>query len=302
MNNENIPNHVKEKQDMIPPQVSIDETNHTSRFSRRKFLQTGIASSPLLLTVKSPVAWGTGTSWGGDRCSLTTLMSGNASHPHNCQSPPRDCGYWYKVLTCGSDDPLNGIRKRLKNCPQRISGKVKFNHCFLNHFQNWQKSSALSGCTYRLSPTDSDNPSFEDILGQRSQQFKCVLEFKKDNSSILTIDLTEKIKDLHEVTLTGYINSIFNPDFISYGYFPDQIMNSFNTMISGCETLIMKSYRRRQNRQKSIYNYDGVSYSKSYNRMRISQISTPPEETQNTELDSNHDQVINEFCNRLKSW
>lgn len=66
-----------EQKDKAAPLIEgMNTPAKESRFSRRRFLQTGVAASPLLMTVKSPVAWACNTQTNGTANAHT---SGNTS-------------------------------------------------------------------------------------------------------------------------------------------------------------------------------------------------------------------------------
>lgn len=211
-----------------PPNMT-DDADTPSRFSRRRFIQTGAVASPILLAVKSPVAWGNALS--PETCSVTALMSGNASHPQNCLSGAKSPGYWHKVFKSDEGDTHYVVRTALNK--NSIFETQTFNEFFLSGLGSWQTSST-HGWKFRVSASQSDNPQFQDVLPEnKSNKFDLTLEFEKigDPSNKHSVNISAGVPNFHKFVLAGYLNSLFNPAVISYSYYPEQVKQALNVAI-----------------------------------------------------------------------
>ena len=82
-----------------------------SRFSRRRFLTTSAAASPVLFAVKSPMAWGSG----GVGANGSIMCSGNGSDAGNCKkSVSLTPNKWKSVLQCGVGDKYYPLKNALE--------------------------------------------------------------------------------------------------------------------------------------------------------------------------------------------
>lgn len=222
-----------------------------SRFSRRKFLQTSVAASPLLMSVKSPMAWGCTTPTNG---SVTSQVSGNVSNAvtTNC-SCAKDPAAWLQIFKQSdsytrwedwwkhrNSPDAESYRQALEMCG--VTPLTSFNSLFLaNHFE-WRRCQDYSSWKYRILSERCDTPSVSQALEQNSYQI--VLRVQKatpshhhryygtydwDNQD--SYDVTISDANLHKFLTCGYLNSLLAPDIIAYDYYPRDIENAINQAI-----------------------------------------------------------------------
>jgi len=202
-----------------------NEHQKPSRFSRRRFIQASAMTSPLLLSIKSPVAWGGQLS--PEQCSVTALMSGNASHPHNCQSGAKSPGYWHKVFDSRQGDTHYPVQEAING--KGIDQGQSFNAFFLSAFFTWHAIPS-KGWEFKLSTHLSDNPTFRGVLPRgTTNRFNLVLEFRQIGtaSNFSTFNIGADTPNLHKFVVAGYLNSLFSPGVIIYPYQPEQIEQAF---------------------------------------------------------------------------
>ncbi|WP_434362102.1 hypothetical protein NF212_18135 [Parasalinivibrio latis] len=187
-----------------------------SRFSRRRFLQSAAVTSPLLFTVKSPVAWGT---TGTAQCSITAVLSGNASNPGNCQSAARSAEYWQRVFTAVSGNPEYPVLQALR--ANNITKTTQFMSLFLHGWEN-NSYDASSRWYYRLYLQDCDNPSIWDVLqagSTASYKVKFLFVKRRNNRKNRKeyINIFEYPAGFVQSLVVAYLNSLF-PTAIDYPY------------------------------------------------------------------------------------
>lgn len=234
--------------------ISASEETSTpknpSRFSRRRFLQTGIATSPLLMTVKSPMAWGCGNHSKG---SADTYVSGNSSTVASCRSKkcmsPRD---WDKVIRKPRHDK-DLAKQALNWCG--INERTKFNKVFLSNCFRYQ-SCSNPNWQFKLMKKQCDSPTFSDVLQSVHQAPKLVMRVKKRGNKNKKLDIEIKINDFHQDVVCGYLNAVCAPDIIDSSHSPRDIVNAVN---QGLFILANKVQRSKSNRTPDLTHLGNIS-------------------------------------------
>ncbi|MBC7004725.1 hypothetical protein BIZ37_19365 [Photobacterium sp. BZF1] len=208
----------------------------SSRFSRRRFLQTTTIATPLLLSVKSPAAWGGGGNL--KNCSITEMLSGNASHPHSCQVDAKSPRYWRKVFKSQDGEDLYVVQDVLNQ--RGVFSDSQFNLNFLSTLSSPQ-SIVGSDWEYQLSSTLPDNPTYLNAL-KNNTSYSIILTFDNGVDQPFDIDLTkEGVDDFHQVVVAGYLNSLFHPSIITYVLSPEQVKQSVIMAILESAKIIINS-------------------------------------------------------------
>ncbi|WP_375750150.1 hypothetical protein [Vibrio sp. HN007] len=214
----------------------MDKQNPTSnteksRFSRRKLLQSGIAASPLLLSVKSPVAWG-GNSLGAGNCSVSVLLSANVSDHNICRSKAKDECYWYYAFSCHPSDPQRVVREALANA----TPDVHYYTFFKDRLLNRNNFGIINGWNSSIDLHRSANPDFNDVTHQyRAYKLKFLFT-KTVGSKTIKVGVPVYIDRLHQIVATGYLNAMFYPHLIDYIGNINHIKSLFDTALE--ETVI----------------------------------------------------------------
>lgn len=212
MDNNKIPTE-HEEQDQL--------TENSSRFSRRRFLQTGVAASPLLLSVKSPMAWGCGT---GSNGSVNAYVSGNASTTGSCTTAGCQTPKWWKsTIRAHEYHSMYPIRQALNWSNVRDS--TLFNDIFLASCFSWQRCDN-SRWQYKIVEEQCSKPSFYDSLDNYSFGSKITLRVQKKRDSTKRFDVNICSQNLHENLTAGFLNSMLAPDVIRSDYYPTDIKNA----------------------------------------------------------------------------
>lgn len=197
-----------------------------SRFSRRKLLQSGIAASPLLLTVKSPVAWG-GNSLGAGNCSVSVLLSANVSDHNICRSQARDECYWYYAFSCHANDPQRVVRDALANASPSVHYYTYFNERLINR----TNFGTYNGWNCSLDLSRSANPNFNDVTHQyRAYKLKYLFT-KTVGSKTIAVGVPVYVDRLHQIVATSYLNAMFYPHLIDYIGNINHIVSLFDTAL-----------------------------------------------------------------------
>lgn len=229
---------------------TVSSEEETSRFSRRRFLRTSAAVSPVLLSLKSPTAWANGM--GGQNCSI--MMSGNASNPQNCITEPLAPREWADILKSRRDSPQYPLRQSLKN--GGINGNSPFNGKFLRPLNQWRYS-PTKDWMFKISFRKCSNPKFKQTLRNApNSKYKIALSFKptsreqgtqKDDFTIIL-----EPPRFHNTVVTAYLNSYFSPSLISYSYYPEQIETSVIQTIMTSANLIMDELNKGNRPKKDL--------------------------------------------------
>ncbi|MDG3085477.1 hypothetical protein P7F88_04920 [Vibrio hannami] len=218
---------------------TVEFSEDKSRFSRRRFIQAGAGASPLLFALKTPVAWGRGQSFGDGNCSVTVLLSANASNP-TCTAEIKSPGYWHAVLGSEPGSTHYVVKQALANSNPSIYPTLAFNTFFLNGF-----SHSYRGWLCSISPT-SDNPSFIDVLPSNgngngnSLGLTLLIRCVKAGSLADDLDIA-RIPNIHMISVAAYLNSMFAPSIIPYPYYPAQVIVAVQELVkSSVEAYIDK--------------------------------------------------------------
>ncbi|MCM2681461.1 hypothetical protein [Echinimonas agarilytica] len=206
-----------------------------SRFDRRRFLRTSVAASPLLLTMKSPTAWATNGS--SANCSLQVLLSGNGSHPHNgCTADVKSPGYWKSVYDNNSSDQ----GKKLVLTALKSFGypeDMKFSSSFLAPIATTSIDLNASW-NFVFDAQRSEDPSLRSALADN--KIELIVKFVRKNYVAGTtpgprevrVDITKRRSNVHKFIVSGFLNSLFYPQFIDYQLTSDQVKTALDTAIA----------------------------------------------------------------------
>ncbi len=209
-------NHEQTKSnDSMPLGVETNDVkDNTSRFSRRRFLRSAAVSSPILLAVKSPSAWG---ALYAEQCSISIYLSGNPSSPEPLNCDPKDTAYWIRTLSGGN--------KIVEDEVYRLgyTGSTSFYDIFpMTMFSGWVTRDTTNGngnrWYFRFDPT-SDNPTLLQAL--QGSGFRLFVEFDRNlnNSSIdYRMNIVNGVPEFHSILVTAFLNSLFHPTPVSYFY------------------------------------------------------------------------------------
>ncbi len=232
-----------------------------SRFSRRRFIQSGIAVSPLLMTVKSPAAWGcTNTT----NSSVTSRVSGNVSTNTGFGCLPKSPQKWLRILK-GLDKEFGSFWDQLKNGSYSsnssflealsvlgVHSSTSFQDLFCNDLTNWSSCSTKKNWMFKVLTTHSDNISICEALEYSSCQTILRVQHvssgknsgskNSGNSSMgynmqssndnKTFDIAISDFNLHKNLTCGFLNGILAPDVIAYDYTQKDIQNGFRAAIA----------------------------------------------------------------------
>ncbi|MDV7102922.1 hypothetical protein R3X26_00705 [Vibrio sp. TH_r3] len=202
-----------------------EDNSQSSRFSRRRFLQSGVAASPLLLSVKSPMAWGCGTSTNG---SITTYVSGNASAIGSCTTadcqPPEQ---WKKIFKAYEHDSLYAIRKALEY--SNIYHSSSFSSLFLANSFNWQNCSNANWKYKLVKNKCSSNTFYGSLAGNEQTKLIVRVQNKYNRNQRYEADICND--DFHKNVTCGFLNSVLTPDVIRSDYYPTDIKNAVTQSI-----------------------------------------------------------------------
>lgn len=207
--------------------VDLSATEGKSRFSRRRFLHTSAAISPVLFSLKSHASWGSGA--GGQNCSI--MVSGNASNPELCSYDAVDPQRWSQVIRSRQGDNTYPLRQALNN--GQISGSTYFNQLFLSPFYHWQNI-PLKGWKFKLSVQQASDVRIKHVLGAHGGgQFRLALTFEPTESSGSgeAVEVSLRPRHFHQVLVAAYLNAYFSSSVIRYPYNTRQVESVVIEMI-----------------------------------------------------------------------
>ncbi len=164
----------------------------SSRFSRRRFIQTGIAVSPLLMSVKSPASWGGGTNI--TNTSVANRVSGNTSTTGGSTCIPKNpidwCdifdgkfpgkGNWWDNFKDWGYVDFQSIKDALAICG--IQSYTPFLGLFCNELSTWVSCRTQSYWKYKIVTNSCDDPTVHGAL--RSNNLNILLRVQHNNSMI----------------------------------------------------------------------------------------------------------------------
>ncbi len=241
------------------------ENPQSSRFSRRRFIQTGIAVSPLLMSVKSPASWGGGTNI--TNTSVAGQISGNASTTGGSTCIPKNpidwCdifdgnhhygNWWDRFKDWGYID-FQSIKDALAICG--IHSYTPFLGLFCNELSSWNSCRTQTYWKYKIVTSSCDNPTVHSSL--LTNNFNILLRVQHNNSMISSggyngnqnnnfgsfgynitsrdnnrcFDVNISDTNLHKYLTCGYLNGLLAPNVINYEYTQTDIVNGFMAAIS----------------------------------------------------------------------
>jgi hypothetical protein len=236
MDNKEIPKTMSDDDKITNIQQSDDQnTASTSRFSRRRFIRSAAVTSPILLSVKSPVSWGGGLYDG--QCSIVSQLSGNASHPHNCQTQAKSPLYWINTFI-GDNEIVNQELEK-----QGYYATTPFHELFPHNLSSYKRQPRMSKTwRYRVSP-DTENPPLLQCLMRSDTSFW--LEFENiESKQKVNIDVLNGVPNFHCCVTAGFLNGLFHPSPINYvgdetyvqKVFKEALFRSVNTILWDIET------------------------------------------------------------------
>ncbi len=237
----------------------------SSRFSRRRFIQTGVAASPLLMSVKSPASWAgvnvTNTSVAGQ-------ISGNVSTASSSNCKPKKpidwCdifdgkfsvqGSWWDQLKNWGYVDFQSIKDALSICG--VHSYTSFLGLFCNELSSWNSCRTQSYWKYRILTNSCDDPTVHSSL--QSNNFNMLLRVQHNNSMLSSggynghqnnhfssfgynitsrdnnrcFDVNISDTNLHKYLTCGYLNGLLAPNVINYQYTQTDIVNGFIAAIS----------------------------------------------------------------------
>ncbi len=242
------------------------EHPQSSRFSRRRFIQTGIAVSPLLMSVKSPASWGSGTNI--TNTSVAGQISGNTSTTGGSTCIPKKpidwcdifdgkfpgSGHWWDKLKDWGYVDHQSILDALGICG--VHSHTPFLGLFCNELSSWISCKTQSYWKYKIITGSCDDPTIHGAL--QFSSFNILLRVQHNNSMISSggyygqqnnhfgsfgYDITSRdnnkcfdvnISDtnLHKYLTCGYLNGLLAPNVINYQYTQTDIVNGFMAAIS----------------------------------------------------------------------
>lgn len=226
-------------------QSKVKNTDSTSRFSRRRFIRSAAITSPILLSVKSPVSWGGGLYDG--QCSIVSQLSGNASHPNGCQTSAKPPEYWINTFTGGNDI----VKQELNN--QGCYASTPFHQLCSHNLATFQMQSRMSKkWQYRISPT-SDNPPLLQALNTTG--WNLLLEFENiKNRKNVEINILHNVPQFHCCIGSGYLNGLFHPSPVNYVGDSAYVSNAFMEALTRSVNTILWDLQNR--------NFQGANSSK----------------------------------------
>lgn len=268
MKNQKISNSEDTSNSSTQHSNSDIDAQDNSRFSRRRLLQVGIASSPLLLSIKSPVTWAGG---GLEGCSISALGSINASNVNsdNCSNGALSPGYWYGVF---SKENSKKNRTKAGVYEEIVKRGASNSTDFINTFVTPSVISHLNTLNsinknWKISlSNNSPNYDFGEILATgNNNKLNLYLTFtNKVENRIVSINITEKVPNVHKFVVTGYLNTLF-PGIIDY-ITPTELMDWFVTALSQSSNSIISKLDSPSGSHYSglvrnmPYNYDAFTY------------------------------------------
>lgn len=262
------PSPTEKTDDKVKALLAADqsEPSQCSRFSRRRFIQTGIAVSPLLMSVKSPASWGSGTNI--TNTSVAGQISGNASTTGGSTCVPKNpidwcdifdgkfpgSGHWWDRFKDWGYVDHQSIIDALGICG--VQSHTPFLGLFCNELSSWISCRTQSRWKYKIVTNSCDDPTIHGAL--QSSRFSILLRVQHNNSTInyggyygsqnsyfssSGYDITSRdnnrcfdvnISDtnLHKYLTCGYLNGLLAPNVINYQYTQTDILNGFIAAIS----------------------------------------------------------------------
>lgn len=196
-----------------------DGIGHQSRFSRRRFLQSSAAISPVFLSLKSHAGWGSGA--GGQNCTI--MVSGNASNPQPCSYDAMGPQRWSRIIQCRKGNVSYPLKQALNN--NQISGNTYFNQLFLSPFFQW-RTLPMKGWKFKVNLQKSGDVKIKRILNTHNSggfQLDIKLKSTQGNSPRESINISLSPRRFHKVVVAAYLNAFFSSSLINYPFNTRQI-------------------------------------------------------------------------------
>lgn len=218
--------------------------HNESRFSRRKVIQSGLAISPLLFTVKSPTAWGADL----NACNISTLISGNVSQQDDCGGKtinPESPGYWHIVFHATKTDKGKGnkykVKRALANNYQVYDYTVFSVLTNLNTLLSSISTTLGSKWTVTLSGASQD-PMMSTVFPEDGvdNSFSLILNFYSSDTGNISVDLTggttggTGVSNFHRHTASGCLNGLFSGIITSYFTYAQVIQLLHDALLDVC--------------------------------------------------------------------
>lgn len=244
----------------VPVGVQTSEVKDAaSRFSRRRFLRSAAIASPIILSVKSPTAWGN-TGLYREQCSLTVFLSGNPSNPAEIGCESRDITYWQNVFSGGNKLVEDELAKR------GITANTLFFQIFpLTAFQSWRKGDFFDqngdSWSYRINQL-SDNPTLLQAL--QNTDFNLSLDFDKnldDARESQMVNLTENVPNFHAIMVAAYLNGLFHPTPLAYLGDEQYVLGRFAVTLQDSADACLAGLTRTGSAARMMFRFGSVAYS-----------------------------------------
>ncbi|GGA84544.1 hypothetical protein GCM10011369_28250 [Neiella marina] len=219
----------------------LESDDNRSRFERRRFLRGSAAAAPLLMTVKSPVAWA-----GGNTCTASVYISGNASHQHDCDLiGALSHGTWKAVLTAPNNHTRRFLRQLIDDQTD-VGPSTDFMSIFFSKFftssgdpkPKYIKKAGVRTWQYQLLQPLSAVP-FNAAIDQSSTLPDVKFDFWEiaNPSNRCTVNLfgNAASNSFYYQVLTAYLNGLFSNTIIDYPYTHTEVVgiveNAVKSMI-----------------------------------------------------------------------
>ncbi|WP_375750146.1 hypothetical protein [Vibrio sp. HN007] len=221
--------------------------HNESRFSRRKVIQSGLAVSPLLFTVKSPTVWGADL----NACNISTLISGNVSQQNDCGGKtinPESPGYWHQVFHATKQKKGKGnkykIRRVLANNYQVYDYTAFSALTNLGTLLSSISTTLGSKWTVTLSGVSQD-PAMSTVFpdGGVTNDFSLILNFYSTETGNVSVDLTggttggSGVSNFHRHTASGCLNGLFSGIITSYFTYAQVIQLLHDALLDVCVSI-----------------------------------------------------------------
>ena len=191
----------------------------SARFDRRRFIRTSMATTPLLMSVKSPMAWAS------EACTASVYASGNASHVHDCTMVlALSHGSWKVIIP----DDLSGLPRgrqakrdywRPLILAEGYSGSSQFFDVFLTGYDAVQTKSKQSGTgTWKFQLLNPDaQPTFEQ--GIFEQQYPVVFRIwdSENPGNQCVVDFSYS-QTTHLQLITAFLNGLLSDSMLDYPF------------------------------------------------------------------------------------
>lgn len=239
MDNKEIQEPAKNKDIVTVISETDESTEPSSRFSRRRFIRSAAISSPILLSIKSPSAWAGGYN---SSCSITSCMSGNASHPQGCQAPPKKPDYWDKCLRGKKE--YESVRNELNK--HGCYHSTAFHSIFSHNMDRWKRNQQIcKDWKFKVNVRMSDDPSLLQAIGGDTCNLYVQFKHVDRKKSKITVNLLgHNAPGFHKNLLCGYFNGVFHPTPVNYICDSNTVRNAFILALNSSINHILRDLDR----------------------------------------------------------